>query len=119
LFFYDGIGIADQKQVDKVTVLNAKNESVTFWIDSFSHLLVKKSYQWRDEDTRYFNEDAQVYGNYHAVQGIQTPRSVVMLHNGEMTRQHFIDNTTYNTGLADSLFQATITYDPSVKKGRK
>ena len=116
LYFYDGVGIADQKQVDKVTVMNAKNEAVTFWIDSFSHLLVKKSYQWREEDTRFFNEEGEIYGNYHVVQGIQTPRSTVSLHNGDMTRQRFIDSTSYNTGLADSMFQTTVTYDPTVKK---
>ena len=119
ILFYEGIGVADQKQVDKVTIMNTKNESVTFWIDSFSHLLVKKSYQWREQDTRFFNTEEEVYGNYHSVQGIQTPRNLIALHNGDMTRQRFIDSTTYNSGLPDSMFQATVTYDPKAKKPRK
>ena len=106
LLFYDGTGIADQKQVDKVTILNGNNQSVTLWIDSFSHLLVRKTFQWREAETRYSNEEAEVYGNYHAVQGIQTPRSRVSLHNGEVNRQRFIEGTTldYDTSLVSKGF---------------
>lgn len=116
VLFYNGTGIADQKQVDKVTLLNDQNQSVTLSIDTFTHLLVRKSYQWREPDTRYLNEEAEVYGNYHVVQGIQTPRSLVSLHNGEVNRQRFIESTSYNTELPDSLFQATVTYDPLQQK---
>ena len=116
LLFYDGVGVADQKQVEKVTILNHENESVTLSIDAFSHLLVRKSYQWREPDTRFFDTEDEVYGNYHVVQGIQTPRNLMSLHNGDVTRQRFIDTTSYNTGIPDSQFQATVTYDPTQKK---
>ncbi len=113
---YDGVGIADQKQVDKVSILNSHDQAVTLSIDTFSHLLVRKSYQWRDPETRYIDQEDEIYGNYHAVQGIQTPRSIVFMHNGDVTRQRFIDSTAYNTGITDSQFQATVTYDPLEKK---
>lgn len=116
LLFYDGTGIADQKQVDRVTILNDKNQSVTLSIDTFSHLLVRKSFQWREPDTHFANDEAELYSNYHVIQGIQTPRSVVSLHNGEVNRQRFVDRTEYNTGIPDSQFQATVTYDPLEKK---
>ncbi len=118
LLFYDGTGVADQKQVDKITILNNKNESVTLSIDSYSHLLVRKSYQWREPDTRFFDQEEEVYGNYHAVQGIQTARSLVTMHNGDVSRQRFIDSTTYNTGIPDSQFQAAVTYNPLGKKNK-
>ena len=114
--FYAGTGVADQKQVDKITILNSNNQSVTLSIDSFSHLLVRKSYQWREPDTRFFDQEDEVYSNYHVVQGIQTPRNLITLHNGDVTRQRFIDKTTYNSGISDSQFQATVTYDPLEKK---
>jgi hypothetical protein len=116
LLFYDGVGVADQKQVEKVTILNSQNESVTLSIDNFSHLLVRKSYQWREPDTRFFDTEDEIYGNYHEVQGIQTPRNLMSMHNGDVNQQRFIDTTTYNTGLSDSQFQATVTYDPTQKK---
>lgn len=113
---YDGVGVADQKQVEKVSILNTNNQAVTLSIDTFSHLLVRKTYQWRDPETRYIDQEDEIYGNYHLVQGIQTPRSIVTMHNGDMTGQRFIDSTAYNTGIADSQFQATVTYDPLEKK---
>lgn len=116
LLFYDGVGVADQRQVEKVTILNRANESVTLSIDSFSHLLVRKTYQWREPDTRFFDTEEEIYGNYHMVQSIQTPRNLTSLHNGDVNQQRFIDKTAYNTGLPDSKFQATITYDPTQKK---
>ncbi len=116
LLFHEGTAIVDQKQVDKITVMNAKNESVTLAVDTFTHLLVSKSYQWREPDTRYFNDEAEIYGNYHQVQGIQTPRNVTMLHNGDVTRQRFIDTTAYNTGLPDAQFEASATYNPFPEK---
>jgi len=116
MLFYDGTGIADQKQVDRITILNSQNQSVTLSIDTFTHLLVRKSYRWREPDTRYFDQEEEIYGNYHPVQGIQTPRSVVRLHNGDVSNQRFVDSTVYNTGIPDSMFQATVTYDPMHKK---
>lgn len=116
LLFYDGVGVADQRQVEKVTILNHMNESVTLSIDAFSHLLVRKSFQWREPDTRFFDTEDEVYGNYHVVQGIQTPRNLMTMHNGDVIRQRFIDTTSYNTGIPDSHFQATVTYDPTQRK---
>ncbi len=116
MLFYDGVDVVDQKQVEKVSILNSKNQSVTLAIDMFSHLLIRKSYQWREPDTKYLNDEAEIYGNYHAVQGIQTPRNLMSMHNGEITRQRFIETTTYNSDLANTMFQAAPTYDPLQKK---
>jgi hypothetical protein len=33
-----------------------------------------------------------------------------------MTGQRFLSKISYNTGLADSLFTATVTYDPDAKR---
>jgi hypothetical protein len=58
-----------------------------------------------------------VFGNYKAVQGVQTPFSVVQYHNDEMSSQRFLTSATYNTGLAPSLFETKgITYNPGAQK---
>ena len=116
LLFSEGTSIADQKQIDKVTIMNAKNDAVTLGIDSFTHLLVSKTYQWREPDTRYFNDEGEIYGNYHMVQGIQTPRNITSLHNGDVMRQRFIDSTVYNTGVPEAKFDASVTYNPFPEK---
>jgi hypothetical protein len=50
------------------------------------------------------------------VQGIQTPFDLTRLHNGEMSRQRFIQRASYNNNLPDSLFDARITYTLGEKK---
>ncbi len=114
--FYEGQTIADNHQVERVTVMNKQNQAVTLDLDMQTHLPIKKTFVWREPDTRYRNEETEVYGNYHRVQGINTPYDVVRERNGEMTRQRFLSGVTYNTGIADSLFDAKVTYDPDAKK---
>jgi hypothetical protein len=113
--FYEGQSVADNRQVDKITIMNSKNQGVSLYLDQQSHLPIKKSFSWRDTD-RYRNEDSEIYGDYHMVQGINTPFQVVREHNGEMTRQRFLSSVAYNTGIADSVFEAKVTYDPEAKK---
>ena len=115
--FYEGRGITDQKEVEKVTIMNARDESVTLEINAITHLPVRKSYQLRDPQTRYFDEEAEIYDNWRPIQGIMTAHSTVAFHNGDMSRQRFIETVKYNTGIPDSKFAATVTYAPK-KPGR-
>ena len=115
--FYEGRGIADQKEVEKVTLMNTKNESVTLEINAITHLPVRKVYQIRDPQSRQFDEEAELYDNWRPVQGIETAHSTVSFHNGDMSRQRFIESVRYNTGIPDAKFAATVTYSPK-KAGR-
>lgn len=108
-FFYEGAAVAEGKPAEKVTVLNAKNESVTFWIDSAKYLPVKKSYSTRDAASREMDTEEEIFDNYHDVQGIATPFNLTRRINGEMNSQRFLHKVTYNTGIADSQFAATPT----------
>ncbi|HZS28075.1 MAG TPA: hypothetical protein VFB76_12660 [Candidatus Angelobacter sp.] len=114
--FYEGQTVADNHEVERVTIMNKQNQAVTLDLDMQTHLPIKKTFIWREPDTRYRNEETEIYGNYHVVQGINTPYDIVRMHNGEMTRQRFLTDARYNTGIADSLFDAKVTYDPDAKK---
>ena len=105
MILYDGTAIVEQNLADKVTVLNAANDSVTIAVDPRTHLPVRKSYSFRDPIDRQFDEDSEIYSNYKVVQGIATPYSTVRMENGEMTNQRYVNNVSYNTGLAPSLFE--------------
>lgn len=111
--FYDGQIVAENHQADQVTLMNGKDQ-VTLYLDILTHLPVKKTFSWRDE-MRYRNEEAEIYGDYKLVQGINTPFQIVREHNKEMTRQRFLSKVTYNTGVADSLFEAKLTPKPAKK----
>jgi hypothetical protein len=112
--FYEGPALVDNHQVERVTVMNSKNQSVTLYLDQQTHLPIKKTFSWRDPD-HYRNEEAEIYGDYHLMQGINTPFQVVREHNGEMTRQRFLTSVTYNAGVPDSKFEATASDKPECK----
>jgi hypothetical protein len=112
--FYEGQTVADNREAETVTIMNSKNQAVTLYLDQQTHLPIKKTYVWRDQD-RYRNEEAEIYGNYHLVQGINTPFDTVRQRNGEMTRQRFITNVSYNVNIPDSTFEAKATDRPDCK----
>jgi len=118
MFFYDGQTVAERKQADQVTVLNAKNEAVTLYLDLNSHLPIKKSFTVRDPETREKNVEEEIYDNYHTVQGIQTPYDTARTHNGQPANQRFLHDVRYNTGVPDSKFAATANL-PAAKTPQK
>ncbi len=111
--FYEGQTVAAQKECQQVTIMNAKNEAVTLYIDSSTHLPVKKSYSWRDPTDQERNIEEEVFDNYRPVDGIMTPFSVTRFYNGDESNQRFLHSVEYNKGLSDSLFNASVTYDPN------
>jgi hypothetical protein len=103
--FYEGATVAEQKPVEQVTVMNARNQGLTFFIDVSSHLPVKKSYSWRDATDKERNVEEEAYDNYKPVQGVMTPHSITRYYNGDMSAQRFLTSVSYNHGLSDSLFE--------------
>ena len=53
----------------QVTIMDSNNQGVTLYIDSNTHLPVKKSYSWRDPTDKQRNVEDEVYDNYRPVQG--------------------------------------------------
>jgi hypothetical protein len=113
IILYSGTAIVEQNLADEVTVFNADNDSVTISVDPHSHLPVRKTFTYRDPLDRQKDDDTDIFSNYRLVQGVNTPYSTVRLENGEMRSQRFINNVTYNTDLAPTLFETKgITYSP-------
>jgi hypothetical protein len=110
--FYEGTAVAAQKDTVQVTIMNSRNQAVTLNIDSNTHLPVKKSFSWRDPTDKERNIEEEIYDNYRPVEGIMTPFSVTRFYNGDMSNQRFLHSVTYNKGLSDTLFTATINYSP-------
>jgi hypothetical protein len=137
ILLYDGPAVAEQRAVDSVTVINAKNDSVTIFIDQFKHWPIKKTFEWRDfidqfkhwpikktfewrdPVDRLKNEEGEIFDHYREQQGIMTPYSVLRSRNGQITNQRFITKVQYNTGIADSMFEARVTYGPKTKAEQK
>jgi len=104
--FYEGQTVAEGKNVDQVTVMNARNEGVTLYLDSADHLPVKKTFSWRDPTDKQRNVEDEVYDNYRVIQGIPTPYTITRYYNGDMSGQRFITAVSYNQGISDAQFEA-------------
>lgn len=111
--FYDGPALAEQKQAEKVTILSAKNEAVTLFLDPGTHLPLKKTYTWRDPVDREKDVEDEIYDAYRNVQGIMTPFSITRFYNGDMSAQRFLHTVKYNQGLGDDLFAAQTSMEAS------
>jgi len=111
LIYYSGTALADQNMVEQVTLVNKANEAVIIGIDPNTNLPLKKSYTYRDPFDNLKSTNEEVFANYRLVQGIQTPFSVVSYHNGDQSGQRFISKVEYNVPIADSMFDAKVTYD--------
>jgi hypothetical protein len=110
--FYDGLEVVDSKPTEGVTLLNGQNDSVKIWIDQSTHFPVKIAFSWRDPKDKQMNVEAEVYDHYKPEQGIMTPTSITRYFNGETSQQRFIYTAKYNLALPDTLFEASVTYDP-------
>lgn len=102
--FYEGPALVDQKPVQTVSLITSSNDSVTLYIDAYSHLPVRKTYLVRDPVSRERDEEAESFDHYRLVQGIMTPFSILRYRNGEITRQFFLKKVQYNLGVSDALF---------------
>jgi hypothetical protein len=117
--FYEGPTVADQKSVEKVTIMNSRDQSETLYIDSIAHLPVKKSFSWRDPTDKQLNVEEEGYDNYSPVDGIMTPFVVTRYYNGDMSNQRFLTSAGYNKGINDSMFKADPTNPPAGEAPRK
>jgi hypothetical protein len=110
VILYDGGAIAAQHAADQVTLINSKDERVTLYFDSDSHLPIKKAFEWRDPVDRQKNLEEEIYENYRQVSGIWAPYNVTRYFNGDMTNQRFMNSVTVNEGLDQAMFDPNSGY---------
>jgi len=108
VLIYDRQAMVERHLADQVTLLSADNDNITIQMDAQDHLPLRRSFEWRDPLYKDKNVDADEYDDYHPVDGIPTPFTVTRFHNADMTNQRFLYRASYNTGLADTLFDPNI-----------
>jgi hypothetical protein len=104
LLLDEGPTLADNKMTERVTIINSKNEAVSILISPDTHLPVSKRFSIRDPKTADKDEEEEIYDNWRMIQGINTPFSVVVLHNGQIVRQQYFSSVSYNTHPPDAYF---------------
>ena len=86
----EGPTLAENLMAEKITIINAKDESVSILVSPDTHLPLQKIFTIRDPQTREREEEVEIYGNWRIVQGINTPCSVQIKHSGQIVRQQII-----------------------------
>lgn len=104
----EGTTMVERRMADKVTVLSANNDAVTFELDATTHLPLRRTFQWRNQQFKDFDEDAEDYADYHPVQGLPTPMTITRYKNGDMVSQRFITKVTYNQPIDASMFDVEV-----------
>ena len=112
---YAGAKLVESELVDEVSVMSESGDSVEVRMDQRTHLPVSVGYRWRDPVYKDWNTDAVEFADYHAVQGIMTPYSVVTVHNGDRTGERFLTKVVYNVALGAEVFDPTQRLE---KKGK-
>jgi hypothetical protein len=113
VLLYAGTGIADNRMTEQVTVLNAKDESVTIAMDATTYLPVRTSFTYRDPVDNLKSEETETFGNYRLEQGMMTAHTIVRAKNGEMMAERFLTRVEYNPQLSAALFNVSVTYKPA------
>jgi hypothetical protein len=116
--FYDGAALAGNLAAEQVTLINAKNEAVSLYLDVDSHLPLKKSYRWRDPVDKERNIEEEVFDNYKPTHGVMAYYSFTRYFNGDMQSQRFINSIQINEGLDPAMFDPNSRYNP-MKISRK
>ena len=115
---YEGNAIAAEHPALQVTLINSKNESVTVYLDTDSHLPIKKTFSWRDPVDKQRNLEEEIYDNYRLVQGVMTPYGFTRYYNGDMAGQRFVNTVSYNQKLDPAMFDPNSGYNPNRPSGK-
>ncbi|MDE3103986.1 MAG: hypothetical protein KGK08_02325 [Acidobacteriota bacterium] len=101
---YEGTSMVERHLADQVTVLSANNDAVTLDLDASSHLPLRRSFRWRNQQFKDYDEDVETYDDYHVIQGLPTPLRISRYRNGDLVSQRYFSRVEYNTGLSPDLF---------------
>jgi hypothetical protein len=100
----EGTDMVERRLCDKVTVLTANNDAVTFELEASTHLPVRRTFQWRNPQFNDFDEEQETYDDYHTIQGLPTPMTITRYHNGDMSSQRYLTKVEYNIPAVPDLF---------------
>ena len=100
----EGNSMVERRLAEKVTVLSANNDAVTIELDASTHLPLRRTFEWRNDQFKDHDEDVETYDGYQTFQGLPTAMTLTRYHNGDMASQRFYSKVEYNSNLSPDLF---------------
>ena len=101
---YEGPGMSGRRAVDTVSVLSANNDAITVELDQTTHLPLARSFRWRNEQFKDYDQDREEYDAYQTYGGVQTPLTISRYRNGDLVNQRFFTKIEYNAALPATTF---------------
>lgn len=115
ILIFEGQHLAARHNADVVTVISPQNESETIYVDTQTHLPLKKTYQWRDAEYKDLDTESEEFDDYHTVDGIPTAFAVTRFKNDDMVSQRFLFRAKYNEELPADFFDEKVA-EQRIKK---
>ena len=104
----EGSTMVERRLTERVSILSANNDAVTLDIDVATHLPRRRTFQWRNETFKDYDEDAEEYDDYHTIQGLPTAFTITRYHNGDMNSQTFYTKVEYDVDLSPDTFNPDV-----------
>jgi hypothetical protein len=99
-----GVDFVDDVSVRVVDIVDAQRVQVKLYLNKVKFLPVRITYRIQNPETREWDEFADVYGEYRAFQGIQTPMRITRLLNGERVSELYRNAAEYDASYPSNLF---------------
>ena len=110
LFYYGPDDISGSGEYEAVDFLDAANKSVVIFFDLESHLPLKMETHIINSVGVRLKQETE-FTNWHTIQGVHTPLRSDHYTDGEMSRQIFIEEITFNGNIPPEYF-----LEPVLKK---
>lgn len=101
---YTGTEIIDLRPADVVELTDKDGQVIRFLVSQETHLPVLTIFEIADDVTHERIEETERYGNYQAIQGVQTPLYLARERHGRRSFEVFFVRCQYNSDLQDSFF---------------
>ena len=101
---FAGSKLVESELVDEVKMERESGDAVAVRLDQQTHLPVSVGWRWRDAEFGDWDEEVVEFADYHAVQGVMTPYSIVTKRNGDRVSERFVTKVVYGVALGEELF---------------
>ena len=94
------------EQLDGVQLMDASGDKVRIFVNSRTFLPVRMEYESPPRGKRWATEDEKFFHNYHEINGVRIPFTVVLNSNGYKAMETQLSSAQINADLSDTLFSS-------------
>lgn len=94
------------EQLDGVQLMDASGDKVRIFVNSRTLLPVRMEYESPPRGKRWATEDEKFFHNYHEIDGVSIPFTVILKSNGYKALETQLSSAQINADLSDTLFSS-------------